>query len=59
MCVSRVLLHRHHILDVLGGIAIGFFEAVVVSYFWLSESSATGVINFFLDETQAGASYDV
>lgn len=59
VCVSRVLLHRHHILDVAGGVAIGFIQAVIVSALWLSEESAAGVVNFFLDETQVGASYDV
>lgn len=52
-------MNRHHILDVLGGVAIGFIQAVLVSALWLSEESAAGVVNFFLDETQVGASYDV
>uniref|UniRef100_A0A0P4WDL2 Phosphatidic acid phosphatase type 2/haloperoxidase domain-containing protein n=1 Tax=Scylla olivacea TaxID=85551 RepID=A0A0P4WDL2_SCYOL len=59
VCVSRVLLHRHHILDIVGGIGIGFVQAVLISCMWLSEESADAVVNSFLDETQVGASYDV
>ncbi|CAL4128406.1 unnamed protein product, partial [Meganyctiphanes norvegica] len=57
--VSRVLLQRHHILDVSAGFVIGAVQALIVNAFWLSEDSAQAVAYFFLDETQAGASYDV
>ncbi|KAK8732648.1 hypothetical protein OTU49_006865 [Cherax quadricarinatus] len=59
VCASRVLLHRHHLLDVVGGTIIGILEALFLSYMWLSPQSAQGLVNFFLDETQAGANYDV
>lgn len=57
--VSRVLLQRHHILDVLAGFIIGAIQAVFINYLWLSEDNCQHVANFFLDETQAGANYDV
>lgn len=57
--ISRVLLHRHHILDVIGGTVIGILQAMLYSLTWLSDESAQGLVNFFLDETQVGASYDV
>lgn len=59
VCVSRVMLHRHHILDVVGGVVIGFMQALLMSLLWLSEDSTAAVVHFFLDETQVGASYDV
>lgn len=59
VCVSRVLLQRHHILDVVGGAIIGVLQALFMSHIWLSPESAQGLVNFFLDETQAGASFDV
>lgn len=59
VCVSRVMLHRHHILDVIGGVVIGFIQALLMSQLWLSEDSTAAVVHFFLDETQVGASYDV
>ncbi|KAK7082634.1 Catalytic activity protein [Halocaridina rubra] len=57
--VSRVLLCRHHILDVAVGSIVGILEAFVMSLLWLSPESAQWLVNFFLDETQVGASYDV
>ncbi|KAK3888304.1 hypothetical protein Pcinc_007632 [Petrolisthes cinctipes] len=59
VCVSRVLLRRHHLLDVLGGVVFGVLEARVMSWLWLSQHAAQYVVGCFLDETQAGASYDV
>jgi len=43
--MSRILLCRHHILDVVGGIIIGLAEAVVISQIWLSEESARYIIS--------------
>ena len=37
VAVSRVLLGRHHILDVLAGVVIGAVEAVLLSMLWRSE----------------------
>ena len=37
MAVSRVLLGRHHILDVVAGVVIGVLEAVLLSMLWRSE----------------------
>ncbi len=40
VCVSRVLLGRHHVLDVLVGAALGGCEYVVLVYFlWLSQET--------------------
>jgi len=35
VCVSRVLLRRHHILDVLGGVVIGYLEFLLVGILWI------------------------
>ena len=40
VCVSRVLLGRHHILDVLGGTVVGVVEVVVLSALWIGEESS-------------------
>ena len=37
VAVSRVLLGRHHILDVVAGVVIGAVEAVILSMLWRSE----------------------
>lgn len=59
VCVSRVLMRRHHLLDVAGGVALGTLEALVMSWLWLSQGAALDVVGYFMDETQVGASYDV
>lgn len=40
VAVSRVLLGRHHVLDVVAGCALGFFEYVVMSMVWMSADKA-------------------
>ena len=51
MAVSRVLLGRHHILDVVAGVVIGVLEAVLLSMLWRSEDEvAFETINFELSQ---------
>ena len=38
--VSRVLLGRHHILDVTAGVALAFIEYLVMHLIWLSQEQA-------------------
>ena len=38
--VSRVLLGRHHILDVLGGVVVGLIEYLLMTLIWMDEESA-------------------
>jgi len=45
--VSRVVLGRHHILDVVAGIMIGLVEAVILSMVWRNEEQAANMINMF------------
>lgn len=45
--VSRVLLGRHHILDVLGGILVGLFEYLAMSLVWMDKDSAAGWSQYF------------
>jgi hypothetical protein len=54
-------MRRHFLLDIVCGIAIGWFQALFLVYsgLWLDVSSANGVIAYFFDETFAGASFDV
>ena len=40
VCLSRVLLGRHHVLDVAGGIAIGVVEYLIMKMLWVSDESA-------------------
>lgn len=35
VCVSRVLLGRHHVGDVLAGVVVGYVNYELVRYLWL------------------------
>lgn len=59
VCISRILLRRHHLLDVLGGIALGVFEAALLSLIWASEDVAGWLVAWLSDEKWDGGSYHV
>ncbi|XP_014252290.1 phospholipid phosphatase 6 [Cimex lectularius] len=48
--VSRVLARRHYILDVAGSVVIGLLLGLIMSMFWLSESSCISVVKYLSDE---------
>ena len=47
VAVSRVLLGRHHILDVVAGVIIGAIEAVILSMLWRSEEEVKSNYKIF------------
>jgi len=56
---SRLIIYRHHILDVLAGILLGIVEALLISILWCDQSTSTWWINFITDEKLSGPEYDV
>ena len=50
VCLSRVLLGRHHILDVGGGIAIGALEHSVASSLAIGPDAAEGLRQYMFDD---------
>jgi membrane-associated phospholipid phosphatase len=51
LCVvaSRVLLGRHHVLDVVAGMAVGYLTFLAHYHtFWISPDSALGMQGFLL-----------
>lgn len=56
---SRILLRRHHLLDVVAGIVLGLSEGLLMSHIWMSKSSAMYLISYMTDERFEGAEYDV
>jgi len=50
--ISRLLMYRHHILDVLGGILLGFSEALVLSMLWVGKDTAAFLMSWLSDEKQ-------
>lgn len=59
VCISRLLMRRHHILDVLVGVVLGIFEGVLVGYMYLEQETCISLISWITDEKMAGAEYDV
>lgn len=59
ICISRILLRRHHLLDVLGGVALGIFDALLINLLWISEDFSAWVISYVSDEKLEGGSYHV
>ena len=49
VAISRVCLARHHILDVVGGVALAFAEYLFMSVLWLSEAKASKFASIFAD----------
>merc|ERR1711936_128480 len=48
--VSRVLLGRHHVLDVLAGAVIGVVQALVMGALWRTEEQAKYIMSLTSDE---------
>ncbi|XP_032674912.1 phospholipid phosphatase 6-like [Odontomachus brunneus] len=46
VCLSRLLLRRHHILDVLFGILLGILEGLIVSYIYLEQETCLNLISW-------------
>lgn len=47
VCMSRVLLGRHHVLDVLFGIIIGICEFKVLALYWLPQQLCLSILEPF------------
>lgn len=50
VCLSRVLLGRHHVLDVSGGIAIGVLEYAIASSLAIGPDAAEGLRQYMFDD---------
>jgi len=45
--VSRVVLGRHHILDVVCGVVIGFVESCILAWCWRDDQQAAFIVSMF------------
>lgn len=59
VCFSRILLRRHHILDVVAGVFIGILESLCVGYVWLSQDTCLWLLSMITDEKMEGGEYHV
>lgn len=57
--LSRILLRRHHILDVIAGAFLGIFECFFISIIWLNKDISTWIITWLSDEKLEGGEYHV
>lgn len=49
VCMSRLLLRRHHILDVLVGVLLGIFEGLIIGYIYLEQETCINLISWITD----------
>lgn len=59
LCLSRVLMERHYLLDVIGGVILGFFEGVLMCMLWIGEDNAKWLMSIVSDEKLDGGDYHV
>ncbi|KAK7788692.1 hypothetical protein R5R35_012457 [Gryllus longicercus] len=59
VCVSRVLLQRHHVLDVAAGAVLGHLEGIIIGWLWLSHDTSNWLVSWLNDERLDGGSYHV
>ncbi|KAK3932044.1 NTF2-related export protein [Frankliniella fusca] len=57
--LSRVLLRRHHVLDVTAGVFVGILESLFISYIWLSQEHCVWILSMITDEKLEGGEYHV
>ncbi|KAH0535308.1 phospholipid phosphatase 6 [Cotesia glomerata] len=59
VCLSRVLLKRHYILDVLGGVCLGIFQGIFLSLIYLERDTCISLISWLTDEKLEGGEFHV
>lgn len=48
--LSRLILKRHYILDVLAGALIGIVEALFLGLIWISDDTAASIVGFLSED---------
>lgn len=59
VCMSRLLVRKHHIIDILAGIALGIFQGLLIGYMYLEQETCASLVWWITDEKISGAEYDV
>ncbi|XP_031773410.1 phospholipid phosphatase 6 isoform X2 [Apis florea] len=57
--ISRILMRRHHILDVCVGLLVGYAEGMLMSILYLNDETCLNLVSWLINEKMAGAEYDV
>lgn len=50
VCLSRLLMRRHHILDILAGIVLGIFEGMIIGWLYLSQNTCISLVSWITNE---------
>lgn len=59
VCISRVLLNRHYLFDVFGGVLLGLSEGLLLAFLWVPDDTAKWIMNNISDDTWSGGEYHV
>ena len=59
VCISRILLNRHHLLDVGAGVGLGLFEGWLLGLLWVSQETSEWIWSSLTDEKLDGGDYHV
>ncbi|KYN14661.1 putative lipid phosphate phosphatase PPAPDC3 [Trachymyrmex cornetzi] len=55
VCMSRLLMRRHYMLDVFGGVLLGIFEGLLIGYFYLEQETCVYLISWITDDKIPGS----
>lgn len=55
VALSRLLLYRHHILDVCAGALLGVIEAFILSVLWLNKDTSAWIMTWLSEERLPGS----
>lgn len=50
----RLLLYRHHILDVVAGVILGFAEGLLMALLWFGPETSAALVRWISDERNIG-----
>ncbi|KAG7211457.1 hypothetical protein KM043_010739 [Ampulex compressa] len=59
VCLSRLMMRRHHLLDIAAGVLLGIFEGILIGCMYLDVPTCAYLISWMTDEKIDGAEYDV
>ncbi|XP_011315236.1 presqualene diphosphate phosphatase [Fopius arisanus] len=59
VCLSRLLMRRHHILDITAGVALGLLNGLLIGMMYLDADTCLGLVSWLTDEKLDGGEYHV
>lgn len=59
VCVSRIMMRRHHLLDVTVGVVLGIIESYIIGVVYLNETTCKDLVYWLTDEKLDGGEFHV